>query len=282
MIITYKFLKQLGACKEGIKFFERNFPLTLFPDGLDISKIKITGDYRNYFHWIKYLAESEFEYDNDGNLIKRIFPYGFIEEYNSNGDLTKKYFHLQLLKEFKYEYDEKGNKIKKIYSNGYIEEYNSYGDIVKQIFSGKGTYITKYKYDEYGNLIKIISPSNVIGKYKSSDKDIEKYQYEYNKVGNITKVIYSDGKINEYNDHGHLIREFFLDDLSPSKIEVIDDYEFHFKWFKELYKYQYEYDNRGNMIKKIFPDGTIREYIFKYDSLGRLIQVGKCNIKYFT
>ena len=51
-IITLKFLKQHNACKEGIKFFENNFPESLFPNGLDISKIKITGDYNGYFRWI--------------------------------------------------------------------------------------------------------------------------------------------------------------------------------------------------------------------------------------
>ena len=65
MIITTKFLKQHRACKEGIDFFEKYFPTTLFPDGLDLSKIEVTEDYEGYFHWIRILSEYKFEYDEN-------------------------------------------------------------------------------------------------------------------------------------------------------------------------------------------------------------------------
>lgn len=80
-LIISKFLKQHHVCKEGIKFFENNFLETLFPDGLYLSKIEVTGDYKGYFYWISKLLEYKFEYDDNGNIIKKIYPDGYIEKH---------------------------------------------------------------------------------------------------------------------------------------------------------------------------------------------------------
>lgn len=101
-IITTKFLKQHHTCQEGIIFFENNFPTTLFPNGLNFSQIEVTGDYNYYFQWINKLSECTFEYDNFGNIIKKIYSEGYIYEYH---------------------YDSKGNLIKTISPNGTIIEY---------------------------------------------------------------------------------------------------------------------------------------------------------------
>lgn len=50
IIITTESLKKIGATKEAIESFEKNYP-----NGLDISKIEITGRYK---------------YDHKGNVTK--------------------------------------------------------------------------------------------------------------------------------------------------------------------------------------------------------------------
>jgi YD repeat-containing protein len=182
-IITKKFLNFHNAHKEYIKFFENNFPKELFPNGLDLERIKVTGDYNSYFDYIYNLPKIKF--DDKGNIIKKIFPNGNIH---------------------RYEHDLKGNIIKEIFPDGYVYQY---------------------EYDSLGNMVKRIFPNDKV------------YQYEYNNNGNMIKKIFPNDKV-----------------------------------------YQYEYNNNGNMIKKIFPNGNFHKIIFKYDSMGRLIQINNCHIEY--
>ncbi len=174
-VITVSFLQAHGACQEGIAFFERNFPETLFPQGIDLSKIKVTGDYNYYFHWLSELPICA--YDDKGNKIKEIY---------SDGDI------------YQYEYDEKGNMTKKIFPSGYYiqYEYNTKGQVIKEINSNGHIY--KYEYDEKGNMIKEILPGNYIIKY------------EYNDTGNMTKKTSPSGDVYQweykYDEMGRLIK----------------------------------------------------------------------------
>ena len=125
-IITSTILKYFGAYKSSIKFFEKNFPESLFPKGLNLSEVKVTGDYRNFFHWIENLSGCKFEYDEDDNLIKPILPDGTVHEYDRNGFLIRSILPNGYIINI--------DKSKILYSNGDIEEND-------------------FKYDDKGRLI---------------------------------------------------------------------------------------------------------------------------------
>jgi hypothetical protein len=86
MFITKKLLETHNACKKGINFFN-----TYFPNGVDIDKIKITGDYNNYWYFIRHLPEIKL--DGNGNKIWEKDIDGTILEYkyddNNNCILEK-------------------------------------------------------------------------------------------------------------------------------------------------------------------------------------------------
>ena len=152
-IITSKFLKQHRVDSNLIKFFERNFPVSLFPEGLDLSKIEVTGDYNNYFNKIKNILACKYEYNSEGNVIRKSFPSGYIEEYN-----------------------EEGKVIKEIFPDGKVEEYiysYKYNNTEEYIYS------CSYKY-------KLKKKKNTTKKCKFSG--ISKNRYEYDHKGNITKI----------------------------------------------------------------------------------------------
>ncbi|HRS26615.1 MAG TPA: hypothetical protein P5140_08765 [Methanofastidiosum sp.] len=47
MKITVDILRKWNACKDGVRFFCRNFP-----NGLDLDKYTIVGDYKNWVGWL--------------------------------------------------------------------------------------------------------------------------------------------------------------------------------------------------------------------------------------
>jgi len=77
MILTAEELKKRDACKEGIDFFEINFP-----EGLDLDKFKIEGEYREgWVEWVNKSMKYQYEYNDYGNIIKKILPDGEIYQY---------------------------------------------------------------------------------------------------------------------------------------------------------------------------------------------------------
>ena len=150
MIITSKFLRKHNACKDGINFFEINFPLSLFPNGLDIEKIEVTGDYICCFGWIKELSECKLKYNLKGNLIKKTLSSGLIIEYNNYGDKIKETFPNGTTYKWIYEYDEIGNNIRMINYRFDTFEYNLHGDLIKETTGGGNIIEYQYEYDEQG------------------------------------------------------------------------------------------------------------------------------------
>ena len=234
MIITAEFLKQHRAYYKVIKFFERNFPVSLFPEGLDLSKVEITGDYEpdiyiGYFERIKNILACKYEYNSEGNVIKRTFPSGYIEEYNNEGKVIKKVYLSGHTEEFIYSYKHNNNITEEyIYSCSYICKYKKKKNTTKKCkFSGISK--NRYEYDQNNNLIKETCPNGYI----------KEWEYEYDNNKNIIKEI-TEGYTNEY-----------------------------------------KYDDRNNLIEKKFcRSGDIITFTFKYDEIGRLIQVNNCHIKY--
>ncbi len=197
-VITVSLVKKYGACQESIAFFERNFPERLFPAGVDLSKIKVTGDYKYYIDMLLKLPICE--YNDKGNMIREIYPDGetIQFEYDDKGNMTKKIYPLGYF--YQYEYDENNNKIREIYYNGkfykYEFEYDDKGNMTKKKYPSG--YFYQFEYDEKGNMIKEILPGNYIIKY------------EYNDTGNMTKKTSPDGDVYQweykYDEMGRLIK----------------------------------------------------------------------------
>ena len=96
-IITVEELNRRGACKKAVVFFERNFP-----NGLDLDKYQIIGEYNGWIKWLNRSLQTKFEYDDRGNKIKEIYPNG---------------------RSWQWEYDDRGNMIKQIYPDGSIWQW---------------------------------------------------------------------------------------------------------------------------------------------------------------
>lgn len=154
-VITKRLLELLNACKEGISFFENNFPEELFPDGLNLEEIEVTGDYKCYFRYISNLPEIVF--DDRGNCIRKIEPNGNIYqyEYDSKGNKIKYKDTSGYI--YQYKYDDRGNMIKKIGPDGdiYQYEYDNNNNLIKEIYPDGSVYREIVKYDSIGRLIRV-------------------------------------------------------------------------------------------------------------------------------
>lgn len=179
----------------------------------------------------------EYEYDTDGNKIKKTENWT-----NAQNNLSS-----SILRE--YEYDTNGNMMKLKLNNSDVEgfytdeyEYDANGNVTKNIytdFDGDGnvtvTNSHEYEYDTNGNKIKDISPSD-------GSTVISEYENEYDENGNLIKYTcnsaFEDGEIfatdlceYKYDDENRLLSETLYDAMDCI-----------------IYK---EYDAHGNTIRHI-------------------------------
>lgn len=152
------------------------------------------------------------------------------------------------------------------------------GNIAK-ITNKDGTITNKYSYQKNSNGLIVQKES-----FTSWDGEISKLRFEYNSKGWITLIDFSPNKNSyysyEYDKLGRVTKEKHYC-ISPfggnnQPIEITDVMEWKYNNFNNIvvaqlktvdlkapnlsynYTYQYEYDNRGNWIKKIeFHDGVI-------------------------
>lgn len=167
-------------------------------------------------------------------------------EYNNKGYITKLVTkdNINVL----YNYSDNGNLIEKNTEN-----------VCKQLF----------EYDNKGRIIRIFSPDielDIIFNYDSNNRIIERihngdltiYEYYDNKF--LKREIASYGVIFEYSENGNLLKKIYNNDR---------------------YK-KYYYDDKWNIVKEEYSNGIIKNYLFKYDSLGRVSQINNCHIKYLV
>ena len=213
----------------------------------------------------------EFSYDDKGNLIFKTY-------YVWNNKQWKK------CNEYKYIYDNKGNLSSQFYYDNLEEEWTesnfTYGDKGNLIstatsfrFGEDGT--IEYTYDAKGNVIKKISYTRTC-----PGNDVEKYEYMYDDKDNLIVEVCKNGVLYEdttewedknpsnwkkeykYNVKGNLLEIIHTTPTDCSKFEFTYDnkdnlilkMEYHLKdtkWEKS-WKEEYEYDNRGNRLKKCF------------------------------
>ena len=248
----------------------------------------------------------QMEYDSLGQLIKVIDPFNVETTYtydqkgnrasqtDANGNTTY------------YEYNNRGKLVKEIDALGNITQYNYEGDgcstCGSSVNQGKLLSITDangnktiFDYDYLGRLLMETDPlgNSITYEYNLAGNMISKTDaegntiyYEYDKMGRLIKKVYPDNSLEVYtfDARGNIVTTAnkdmgysFTYDVNNRITSVIDSNGLHIK---------YEYDEVGNRIKMISPDGEITTYTydesnhikeivrgevftFNYDELGR-------------
>lgn len=221
-----------------------------------------------------------YEYDKFGRTVAIVYPDG---------------------KKVGYNYDKKGRLIETVSGNEHIRlTYNSLGRLESREYSdGSKTF---YEYNDIGSPTKITYSSdenvnmgytytydlvgNKTGISINKNGSVKDYSYSYDEVGRITKVVLNGKILREY---GYDIFGNRTDKVEYFKDEVITT-KYIYKCGKlveelisknnGLIQKRYEYDKRGNLIKK-FSGGEL-EIEYKYNGLGQLISVisGKNSVTY--
>lgn len=169
------------------------------------------------------------KYDEEGRLI----------ESNSFGDFNLKQT---------FKYDEKGNLIES--SDGYFYKYNEKGNMIEEYYDGFFQRKRTFIYDEKGRKIEM----------NSKDGLFSKMTYKYDKQENLIEESWyeMDGSLSEKRTYKY--------DEKRNITEMIIYIPDGNLYIERLSSYTYEYDDKGNWIKKIaFINGTpanllIREY----------------------
>ncbi|WP_179997815.1 RHS repeat-associated core domain-containing protein [Acinetobacter sp. YH12239] len=199
--------------------------------------------------------KEHFEHDQEGRLLKHIDTKGLVTQYHYNavGLLEKR---LDANKhQIAYQWDKQGRIQKLINQNHaeYVFEYNSYGYLTReQTFDGEEKH---YSYDELGRLSHIQQP-NIITQFgyyedgqiaskiyihrESKQQQTEEFTYNLNRQLIQAKNQQSQNDF-YHNAIGQLVREhqhYQVPNLKPMTAVL-----------------RYEYDELGNLIKTVRPDG---------------------------
>ncbi|MEN8906678.1 MAG: fibronectin type III domain-containing protein, partial [Clostridiales bacterium] len=234
---------------------------------------------------------TSYKYDIAGNLIKKILPNKVktTYDYNDNSLLASmKNYNTKgkILDNFNYEYDSVGNRIKIVRNKKITEyDYDNLNQLVEVHNPNKTT--NKYFYDSLGNRLRLES--------WKKDKFKIATDYIYDEQGKLTKVVensFNENHNNWYektkdihNNHKDLYEfdkkdklkkngKFNLQEIiklpevnskCSSNEDLINN---HLKNSKDL---NFEYDNRGNLIKTTQNNKTVNEYAF--DATNMLVNV---------
>lgn len=232
--------QQLGADQQGIQYIYST-------QGIDKGQLKT----------IIYPDDQKehFQHDQEGRLLKHIDTAGknTSYQYNKVGLLERRIDANQ--HQIDYEWDLQGRLTKLMNENHaeYLFEYNRYGQLIReQAFDGEEKY---FSYTEDGLLHQIRQPNvNTQFKYytdgqiKSKNyihietRQNQTEEFAYNLNGQLSRASNEISQIDFYrNGIGQLIREhqhYKLPELKPMTAVL-----------------RYDYDELGNLIKTIRPDG---------------------------
>ena len=212
-----------------------------------------------------------YEYDKFGRTAAIVYPDG---------------------KKVGYNYDKKGRLIETVSGNEHIRlTYDCLGRLESREYSdGSKTF---YEYNDIGSPTKIthISDEKINMEYTytydlvgnktgisiNKNGSVKVYNYSYDEVGRITKVELNSKMLREYSYDIFGNRTAKVDYAEEEVITTNYIYKGG-KLLEELIsknnsliQKRYEYDKRGNLIKKFAGDKLEAEY--KYNGLGQLISV---------
>lgn len=267
MILTTKILKNNNVCKNGISFFNRNFP-----NGLDLNKWKIYGDFYGYKQHLEdiILDNRHKVYNEIGKIIERTDDENCIRryKYDEQNNLIEELFEDGNKISHQYKYDTKNNLIEQIYRDGtnIKYEYDDKNNLIKQIEDEK---IWKFEYDKYNNKIKEINSAGNI------------FEFEYDIIGNLTKVHFynvNSSNITKYNyvfNKEKLLTEIWKDDVKICWLEEImtnktnDENSVEKEDKIDLSKYSY--DKPADPITQWYRDNEPDDKMLYKKSLGNQI-----------
>lgn len=200
----------------------------------------------------------QFEHDEEGRLLKHTDTKGLMTQY--------KYNLVGLLEQvidanrhqIGYQWDKQGRIQKLINQNHaeYVFDYNRYGQLIReQAFDGEEKY---YSYSDNGQLFQIRQPNILTQFGYHADGSIASKTYthlqtrhsqveefEYNLNNQLSKATNAESQIDFYrNQVGQLVREHQHYKVpNPIPLTAV---------------LRYEYDELGNLVKTIRPDGQVQ------------------------
>ncbi len=278
-------------------------------------KLKISLYFLLFLISISVCATSIKSYQYKGNIIQITDPRGIAVKYeydNFDRLISKKYPNNRKIQ---YVYDVVGHRIKLIDGVKTTSfEYDIFGNISKITFPNAQS--VQYLYDPLGKLLKLTYPDNSEIYYSydhsgrlSKIKDVSgttKYEYD-ERLNALKKKILPNGTSSEFiynaarrisnvihkNKEGELIEEYRYEydpDGNRVKIERITSLEqssssyvydklnriINVKYSNDYFE-SYTYDELGNRLSKITPNGTIN---YEYDVENRLIKAGDTRFDY--
>jgi hypothetical protein len=226
-----------------------------------------------YFNYDGSVYHSElYSYDEKGKLVNRSnFLHGkkghSIEfEYDANGNIITEYELTPTgiaQRKWAYKYDKKGNKIEHSYTY-FLDESNDFKTLYE--YDNNGNKVQESTYDKYG-----IQNTIIFYKYDINGNLIEEKVYsksvlfytnefKYDSKGNILEDIQTTSE----NEKIKTNYKYDMNRNLTSKIRISS----HSKEYDFNYSYQYDYDNLGNWIKRVyFINGNpkfIRERTIEY------------------
>ena len=176
------------------------------------------------------------QYDDNGNILANNYTYenGKLSKVIYDGDVIRMYYTNGML-----------NKVIKYYSNGneLFTVYYQNGDAIKQVtpprpWNGNKVETTTYSYNNH----KLTKGARVT--------------YTYNAKGLVSQMLFRHRKIvNEYE---------YLSGSNGQGTKVVED----------IYAYKYEYDSKGNWIKRTCTQKDENGYIKKGTLTVRKITYG--------
>ena len=200
--------------------------------------------------------ECHFEYDDDGNVIKK---YGW--EYNGQADNPKREF------DYEYEYDKKGNRtlLKSYMPDGSLEdkivyEYDKDDNLISMTrYDSKEEYYTKYEYtyDKRGNEMLYIQ-------YDKNNEIIQKTEWEYDGKG---ELVYSA----QYTAGGVLNNKYVREKNGAGSKGVSTRYDEN---GNGTVAYEMTFDKKGNQVLYVeYSDGKVSAKTeYEYDRFGNCIE----------
>ena len=207
---------------------------------------------------------TSYEYDQKGNLLRMSTSGDSVWEYTydpAGNCLTKKaYYKGEFDYSYEYEYYPDGSLAGELYTNdkGYFSQDKYYKNgIISEHYNNHPSNLAshdKYIYDEHGYMTQ----------YLDGDTVVHTFTNVYDSSGRIISITNEKNKhktIYEYDSSGNLIKETMLGADSDILSMIIYTYDPQNKLLskigyfvetdgtKEGYRYEYEYDSYGNMLK---------------------------------
>ena len=226
----------------------------------------------------RFNAETKYELDKTGNVIKIITPAGYIiKRAYDKADRLIEEVHIDkengIENKTVFTYDKAGNIIKVTDTNGAEEvyEYDLLNRETKKINKDGG--IERSFYNKNSQLVKKILPNE----YSSKGEDGNGYSYTYDKQGNIISIIAPNGTIietNIYDSEGNLLQR-----LDGVKSGINCEYDLAGRR-KNITtqggaKQEFTYDAQGNITGIV--DGNQNKTEYRLDKWGRITEIIKPN-----